>query len=71
MGETWFRDYVLLAFRIDKALRAISAHSPFVDYYYGPPEWQAQVAAEPLSDATELLNAANALTEAVSRLASP
>ena len=31
MSKTWFRDYVFLAFRIDKALRAVSEHSPFVD----------------------------------------
>lgn len=64
----WFRIYVLLAFRLDKALRAISEHSRFVDYYYGPPEWKAQVAAEPLTPAPELLHQALDLAEAVSRL---
>ncbi len=68
MNDSWFRDYVLLAFRIDKALRAISEHSPFVDYYYGPPEWKAQVAAEPLTPAPELLHEALDLAEVVSRL---
>jgi hypothetical protein len=33
MNEAWFRDYVLLAFRLDKVLRAVSEQSPFVDYY--------------------------------------
>jgi hypothetical protein len=32
MDQTWFRDYVLLAFCIDKSLRAVSGDSPFVDY---------------------------------------
>ncbi len=68
MNDSWFRDYVLLAFRIDKALRAVSEHSPFVDCYYGPPEWKAQVAAEPIPLAPTLLRQALDLTEAISRL---
>ncbi len=32
MSEQWFREYVLLAFRIDKAIRKFS-ESRFVDYY--------------------------------------
>lgn len=68
MHDSWFRDYVLLSFRLDKALRAVSEHSPFVDYYYGPPEWRAQVAAEALAPAPELLHQALDLAEAVSRL---
>jgi hypothetical protein len=68
MNHFWFRTYVLLAFRLDKALRAISEHSPFVDYYYGPPEWKAQVAAEPLTPAPALLHEALDLAEVVSRL---
>lgn len=68
MNHFWFRTYVLLAFRLDKALRAISEHSPFVDYYYGPPEWKTQVEAEPLTPAPELLHEALDLAEVVSRL---
>lgn len=68
MNESWFRSYILLAFRVDKALRAISEHSPFVDYYYGPPEWRAQVASEPLRAAPELLHDALALAEAIAGL---
>jgi hypothetical protein len=68
MNDSWFRDYVFLAFRIDKALRAVSEHSPFVDCYYGPPEWNAQVAAEPIPLAPTLLRQALDLTEAISRL---
>jgi hypothetical protein len=68
MNDSWFRDYVLLAFRLDKALHAVSEHSPFVDYYYGPPDWKAQVAAEPLPQASALLRQALDLAEAVSCL---
>jgi hypothetical protein len=52
MIEPWFRDYVLLAFRIDKALRACAAQSPFVDYYYGSPAWKALIDNEPVSQAS-------------------
>jgi hypothetical protein len=65
---SWFRDYVLLAFRMDKVLRAVSEHSPFVDYYYGPPGWREQVAASPLVPAPELLDQALDLAEVVSGL---
>ena len=47
MNNSWFHDDVFLAFRFDKALRAVSEHSPFVDYSYGLPEWKAQGTAEP------------------------
>jgi hypothetical protein len=68
MNASWFRLYVLLAFRLDKALRAISEHSPFVDYYYGPPEWRAEVATEPQRTAPELLHEALDLAEAIAGL---
>ena len=68
MNESWFRAYVLLAFRIDKALRTISEYSPLVDYYYGPAAWRAQVAAEPFTPAPVLLQAADELTELLAHL---
>jgi hypothetical protein len=68
MNDSWFRHYVLLAFRIDKALRAVSEHSPFVDYYYGPSEWKEQVATEALPAAPDLLHEALDLTEVVAGL---
>lgn len=67
MNDSWFRNYVLLAFRLDKALRVVSEHCPFVDYYDGPPEWKAQVAAESLPLAPALLRQALDLTEVISR----
>jgi hypothetical protein len=33
MSELWFRDYVLLQFRIDKVIRKFTEYR-FVDYYY-------------------------------------
>ena len=68
MSTVWFRGYILLAFRIDKAVRAVSEESPFVDYYYGPAEWRAQVEAEPLRSAPELLEEAIDLAEVIAGL---
>ncbi len=62
MNEPWFREYVLLAFRIDKAIRKFS-ESRFVDYYYGPPEWRAAAEAEADMTAAELVRNAMALAE--------
>ncbi|HWZ18511.1 MAG TPA: hypothetical protein VNW73_06920 [Ktedonobacteraceae bacterium] len=49
MNEQWFKEYVLLAFRMDKAIRKFT-ESRFVDYYYGPPEWKAEAEAEKPAD---------------------
>jgi hypothetical protein len=68
MNESWFRAYVLLAFRIDKALRIISEYSPLVDYYYDPSAWRTQVAAEPPTPAPVLLQTADELTQMLAHL---
>ncbi|HVB60940.1 MAG TPA: hypothetical protein VNE61_07075, partial [Ktedonobacteraceae bacterium] len=62
MNDQWFRDYVLLQFRIDKLIRKFT-ESRFVDYYYGPPEWKATVEAEGETPALDLVRAANALLD--------
>jgi len=62
MNEQWFREYVLLAFRMDKAIRKFT-ESRFVDYYYGPPEWKAEAEAEKPAD--ELVRDAMALEDAL------
>jgi len=49
MNEQWFKEYVLLAFRMDKAIQKFT-ESRFVDYYYGPPEWKAEAEAEKPAD---------------------
>lgn len=59
MSDHWGRAYVLLGLRIEKAFPG------FVDGYYGPPEWKAQVEAEaPLAPA-ELLRAAALLADSL------
>jgi hypothetical protein len=60
MNEQWFREYVLLAFRMEKAIRKFT-ESRFVDYYYGPPEWKAEAEAEKPAD--ELVRDAMALED--------
>ena len=64
MSEQWFQDYVLLQFRMDKAIRKFT-ESRFVDYYYGPPEWKATVEDEAETPAIDLVRAAMALTDAL------
>ena len=63
MNEQWLQAYILLAFRIDKAIRVFSTNSPFVDCYYGPPEWKDMVATEGVAPAGELLRAAGQLID--------
>lgn len=64
MNEQWLKEYIQLAFRIDKAIRKFTA-SRFVDYYYGPPAWRAEAEAEAERDPSELLRAAIALEDAL------
>lgn len=55
----WEREYVLLGLRINKV-------SPgFVDAYFGPAEWSATVAAEPVVPPADLVRAAVALSDAL------
>ena len=62
MNEQWFKDYVLLQFRMDKAIRKFT-ESRLVDYYYGPPEWKAAVETEEETPAPDLVRAAMALLD--------
>src|SRR5215472_2343023 len=62
MNERWFREYVLLAFWMDKAIRKFT-ESRFVDYYYGPPAWKAEAEAE--RSPSELVRDAIALEDAL------
>lgn len=64
MHEQWFREYVLLAFRMDKVIRKFT-ESPFVDYYYGPPEWKDEAEAEAERSPSELVRDAMALEDAL------
>ncbi|UCH61484.1 MAG: hypothetical protein JSV61_08375 [Anaerolineales bacterium] len=58
--DNWIRDYILLAFRVDRLFRK-QTHSYLVDYYYGPPEWQQAVQAEPESEPVQLVKQAEKL----------
>jgi len=62
MGESWSSDYIQLAFRIDKLFQSL-IELPFVDYYYGPPEWKAQVQNEQAQEPVALLHAATTLLD--------
>ena len=64
MSEQWFREYVLLAFRMDKAIQNFT-ESRFVDYYYGPPEWKAEAEEEAESSPSALVRDAIALEDAL------
>lgn len=62
MSDQWFRDYIQLQFRIDKAIRKFT-ESRFVDYYYGPPEWKSAVELEAETPAPDLVRAATRLLD--------
>ncbi len=62
MSAQWLRDYIQLSFRIDKVFHIV-AEMPFVDYYYGPPEWKAKLEQEAAQEPLELVQAATALLE--------
>lgn len=64
MSMQWFKDYVLLQFRMDKAIRKFT-QSRFVDYYYGPPEWKAAVESEAEMPAPDLVRMAMELLDAL------
>ena len=62
MSATWSRDYIQLAFRIDKLFNTL-VELPFVDYYYGPPEGKEQVQNEQAQEPVALLRAATTLLD--------
>jgi hypothetical protein len=66
MHESWLREYVLLVFRVEKAMQNVTG-SRFVDYYYGPPEWKAEAAAEAERSPMELAREALALEDTLAK----
>ena len=62
MSASWSRDYIQLAFRIDKLFNTL-VELPFVGYYYGPPEWKEQVQNEQAQEPVALLHAATTLLD--------
>ncbi|HYG57080.1 MAG TPA: hypothetical protein VD902_03330 [Symbiobacteriaceae bacterium] len=58
-ADRWGRDYLYLALRMEKLFPG------FVDGYFGPAEWKAEVDAEPARTAAELLQTAVALGDSL------
>jgi hypothetical protein len=64
MSETWLHDYILLAFRIHWLVQK-AYDCPFVEEYYGPPEWRTQVESEPEPKASDLVRQTMMLADAL------
>jgi hypothetical protein len=64
MAQTWVRDYIRLAFRIDKAFQNVG-DGPFVDSFYGPTDLRASVAQEPEKTADDLVVDVRALQDSL------
>lgn len=66
MNTQWHRDYIQLAFRIEKPFRALTG-LPYVDFYYGPQAWKQEVQEEterePLALLRDTASLLDALTE--------
>lgn len=62
MSEKWLQQYILLAFHIDKVVRA-AYECPFVEAYYGPPVWKSQAEAEPAMAPADLVRQTIALAD--------
>jgi hypothetical protein len=62
MNEQWFKTYVLLCFRLEKAIWKFT-ESRFVDYYYGPPAWKGEANAEAERSPSELIRDVMALED--------
>lgn len=65
MSDTWLHEYICLAFRIHKVVQ-VAYDCPFVEAYYGPPELQRQVEAEPDPVAAELVPQTISLSKSLS-----
>lgn len=66
MIHPWINEYLLLAMRIDRAVRQLDDR-PFVDYYYGPSDLKTQAEKEAAPAAGALLDAAEALAVTLSQ----
>ena len=65
MDSQWHKDYIQLAFRIEKPFRALT-DMPYVDFYYGPQEWKQSVQKEPEREPLALLRGTTALLDTLS-----
>ncbi|MSP14789.1 MAG: hypothetical protein EXR62_17745 [Chloroflexi bacterium] len=64
MAGNWFKEYITLAFQIERRFHR-EAHSWFIDAYYGPPEWKEAAEALPESAPVEMLRGALDLANAL------
>jgi len=64
MTTQWCKEYILLALRMDKVIQNFT-ESRFVDHYYGPSEWKANVLAEAERSPEALVRDAMALEDAL------
>ena len=65
MDQAWEKDYVQLGLRIDRVFPG------FVDGYFGPPEWKAEVDAEPALAPGDLVRQAMTLGDAIAGASLP
>jgi hypothetical protein len=64
MSEIWLQEYIFLAFRLHGSVENIYG-CPFVEDYWGPPEWREQVEAESEMTADDLVRQAMMLADAL------
>ena len=64
MDSRWHKNYIQLAFRIEKLFRS-RIDMPYIDFYYGPQEWKQKVQAEPEHSPLDLLRETTALLDAL------
>lgn len=64
MSEIWLRDYIFLAFRLHK-VTTTAYGCPFVEEYWGPATWRAQIEAEPETAGAGLVRQAMTLADAL------
>jgi hypothetical protein len=65
MSEQWLREYVRLAFQIEKEFQKSAGGTWYVDSYYGPPEWKAAAEAESAMSAIDLVRAVASLADSL------
>lgn len=64
MSEQWLREYVLLALRINKVMQAVT-DLPYVDGYYGPPEWKSMIENESVTPNSDLVRSTETLASSL------
>src|SRR5690242_1630952 len=66
LNDPWLQAYILLAFRIHKAVQATYGDEClFVESYYGPQTWREQAESEPQATPADLVRQAADLLDAL------